>query len=296
MYAPALWVHFNKFGAVIAYIVRYDGGRGQFLFEAVEKEDKFMAHNYQSLGVATCVVDGVTKDNLKEVGRSWRVFGGNPSSYVNCNMVWVSSQQIPAPLEQLEALNMSIFNFYSWSQEEIRRFAFSFNKGEKAEFIADVERSTPKHRVAPNAAMDFELALRIKMYYFGSSARWVFGMAMTTAMDDIQRQLEKVQDASKLQAGLSGSRGDAAVNHLIAMYKCNNPEKPREFRIGSDFVVESLSETVGLNAIRAMYASSWVRKNPSVHGFVFEWDILTRLRNFKTLSVFDSARRAYGQQ
>jgi hypothetical protein len=34
-----------------------------------------------------------------------------------------------------------------------------------------------------------------------------------------------------------------------------------------------------------MYGSHWEISNPSVHGFVFEWDILTRLQKFKHLTL-----------
>ena len=83
--------------------------------------------------------------------------------------------------------------------------------------------------------------------------------------------LSKVQDAKLIQAGLAGARGVTAVNRIIAMYASDNPEKLRLFKIA--------------RAIRVMYSSHWVQDNPSVHGFVFEWDILTRLEKRKSLTL-----------
>jgi hypothetical protein len=44
---------------------------------------------------------------------------------------------------------------------------------------------------------------------------------------------------------------------------------------------------LGLEAIKVMYSSHWVQHNPSVHGLVFEWDILTRLDKLKQLHLSD---------
>jgi hypothetical protein len=51
--------------------------------------------------------------------------------------------------------------------------------------------------------------------------------------------------------------------------------------------MEQLSENLGLEAIKVMYSSHWVQHNPSVHGLVFEWDILTRLDKLKQLHLTD---------
>ena len=48
-----------------------------------------------------------------------------------------------------------------------------------------------------------------------------------------------------------------------------------------------MSREVGLAAIRVMYSSRWVQSNPSVHGFVFEWDLLTRLEKEQTLALIN---------
>jgi len=284
--STALWFHFNKLGAHFATIVRLINAN--LSFEVVEDDDKFRARNYLALHTQTCVVDGVTKDNLKEAGESWKMFGGNALLYAECHMIWVSSQSLAVPLEHLQTLNMTRFLFFSWSEDEIHQFAKSFHDGKKNAFIQEVVSATPPSRLATAAIVDFDLALEIKMYYCGCSARWMFGMRMEEAIDDIETYLEKVQDSRSLLYGLSGSRAVAAVNHLIAMYQSNDPEKKGDFRIASKFIMERLSHMVGLEVIRAMYTSGWVQGNPSVHGFVFEWDIITRLNKFKSLTVVDS--------
>jgi hypothetical protein len=69
------------------------------------------------------------------------------------------------------------------------------------------------------------------------------------------------------------------------MYQSDDAEKMGDFRIASKFIMERLSHMFGLELIRAMYASSWVKTNPSVHDFVFRLDILTRLTPFKSLTL-----------
>ncbi|KAL3915119.1 MAG: hypothetical protein SGILL_005796, partial [Bacillariaceae sp.] len=125
------------------------------------------------------------------------------------------------------------------------------------------------------------------MYFCGCSARWIFGMNLKDALEDIENHLAKVENAQLLQNGLAGVRGVTAVNHVIAMYPSDSSDRLGLFRIASSFMIEKISETVGLEAIRAMYSSHWVQNNPSVHGFVFEWDIITRLQKHNSFTLTD---------
>lgn len=108
------------------------------------------------------------------------------------------------------------------------------------------------------------------------------------SIDDINLHVEKVDDMRTLQCGLSGLRSVTAVNHLVAVCSSDNPDIKCDFRIASDYIMEHLSNQVGLEAIRVMYASSWPSNNPSVHDFIFEWDILTRLSTSQGLAVADA--------
>lgn len=139
--------------------------------------------------------------------------------------------------------------------------------------------------------VDFNQAVRIKMHYFGCSARYMFGMAMDLARDDVDEFLTAVDNAEKVQQGLAGARSEAAVNHIIAMHPGSNGRPV--FSLAAHYMVKVLSEKFGLKAIRAMYRSRWIQKNPSLHGFVFEWDLLTRLQNKIELVL---TRRAVGDE
>ena len=102
-------------------------------------------------------------------------------------------------------------------------------------------------------------------------------MEMEEALKELSRFVEAIDDVKILKAGLIGSRSKRAVNHVIAMDRSATRERSGTFKIASTFITETLSSELGLEAIRVMYASRWVKSNPSVHGFVFQWDILMRL-------------------
>ena len=107
---------------------------------------------------------------------------------------------------------------------------------------------------------------------------------MKKALRDPKNSLGKVQSTDKIQAGLTGHRSAVAVNHIIAMYPTATPLQNDSFSLASEYIGRHLSREVGLAAIRVMYSSRWVQCNLSVHGFVFEWDLLTRLEKEQTLT------------
>ena len=204
-HSTALWFHFNKLGDNIATIIRFQDDN--FSFESVEEDDKFRARDYRKLGVQTCVVDGVTKDNLEKAGGSWRVFGGSSRSHPNRHMVWVSNQSLAIPIEHLDAANMTSFSFFSWSKEQVKQCAGAFSDQEKQLFVQDVVSATPQNRLEPGVVVDFDLALEIKMYYCGCSARWLFGYSMERAIQDIHAHLAKVED---LEQAISVAKANGA--------------------------------------------------------------------------------------
>lgn len=281
----ALWVHFTKLGYMLAVVIERTE-EGRLVFNKVLRKDPFDDHEVQK-AVRVCVVDGVTAANKDKAGESWYVFGMDPSVYANCHMIWVSSQQLVIPGEHLAVVKMERHLCFSWGKDEIIAYAATFDAETRSKYVKDIVSGLPSRRLTPGESIDFDQAIAIKLHYCGCSARWMFGMSMEEAIADIELHLSKVQDAKLIQAGLSGARGLTAVNHIIATYASDDPERLGLFSIASNFIMERVSETVGLEAIRVMYSSHWVNNNPAVHGFVFEWDILTRLEKFKSLTLTD---------
>lgn len=284
----ALWCHFTKFRFLVVVVINR-GDDGTLTFKRIEARDDPFANVYDAdENIKLCVVDGVTLDNIEMAGKSWRSFGFDSSVYKHCHMIWVSSQQLVLPREHLMAVNMKYHSLYSWTETEINEYAATFDDEMKQTLVQDVIAGLPDNRSLPEATIDFDQACAIKMYFCGCSARWMFGMSLKDALEDIEIHLAKVENAQLIQAGLAGVRGATAVNHVIAMYPSDNSDRLGLFTIASSFMMEKISETVGLEAIRVMYSSHWVQNNPSVHGFVFEWDIITQLKTHKSLTLTDA--------
>ena len=281
----ALWCHWTKRGCWVVRVMSR-GDDGTLSFQRIHARNDPFAHVYDDdEKIEICVVDGVTRDNKEMAGKSWRSFGFDSSLYKHCHMIWISSQQLVIPREHLQAVNMKYLSFYSWTETEINEYAATFDDGMKRAFVDEVIDGLPENRSLPWAAIDFDQACTIKKYFCGCSARWMFGMNLKDALQDMELHLAKVTNAQLIQNGLAGVRGVTAVNHLIAMYPSDSSDRLGLFQILSSFMMEKISETVGLEAIRAMYSSHWVQNNPSVHRFVFERDIITRLQKHNSLTL-----------
>ena len=283
----AVWLHFSKLGAHFSLRITR-GTDGQLSFYRILEVEPFTSNDYISSQADICVVDGVTNSNVHAAGKSWRVFGLDARLYRNYRMIWVSSQQVVVGVEHLTQLNMERRTYFSWEEADIRRYASTFSPTRQAEFKDDVVAGMSSSiRLEQNEAITFEQALNIKIHFCGCSARWMFGTTMKKALEDIHTHIAAIDNAQMIQSGLSGSRSEFAVNHIIAMSEVLDQDVVGVFKIASSYIMEKLSDKVGLAAIRVMYSSSWVQNNPSVHGFVFEWDILTRLGKFKKLDITD---------
>lgn len=233
------------------------GEDGEFIFEEMEQEDPLGYIHYTDLEIDVCVVDGVTADNRERAGDSWLVFGLRTRTYMNCHMIWVSSQQLEIPIEHLEAQNMEGHSVFSWTKEETIAFAATFSPEEKKQFIEDVTSGVSANRLTPGAAVSFDQAVAINMHYCGCSARWRFGRMNTEkAIKNLIAHLSKVgNDAKLVESGLVDSRVLTAVNHVIAVYESADPERLGVLKIASPFIVERLSDHLGLEVIQIMYLS-----------------------------------------
>jgi hypothetical protein len=116
-------------------------------------------------------------------------------------MIWVSDQSLFIARQHLRVLNMTSFDFFSWSEDEIVQFATSFDDAEKDAFLHDVVSATTPRRLSPGTIVDFDLALEIKMYYFGCLAKWMFGMSMQEAIRDVDFHIRNVEDWHSLRRG-----------------------------------------------------------------------------------------------
>jgi len=221
---------------------------------------------------------------LEIAGKTWKVFGHVVARLLRTkHMIWVSSQQVVIPGEELQFSNTQECAFLSWQRTDIDAFAATYSFPEKESFRLDAQLLLQSRNFGGETILNsFDEAVELKFWLFGGSARWIFGMGTKAALEDLDRYISKVDDAEKLNAGLQGIRGELAVNHVVGQYDDGVIE------LISEYVVETIAKRVGLKAISVMYNSPWVRNNPSVHGFVFEWDIFVQVETKKQLNLKDS--------
>jgi hypothetical protein len=219
-----------------------------------------------------CVMDGVRQNNHQKVNDLCDELEYD-------QMVWVSCQQIVIPQEILLELGWLEIPCSSWTREEIDAYVGVMSAQEKAAIVADFKGEMAGRIDDRDYSM--EEVVEIKSWFFGGSARYMFGLTMARALEDMESHVGKINDVEQVFRGLTGSRGPLSVNHIISHF----PDADDEFGLLSPYVIELLSTKVGFAAIKMFYRSSWVRGNPSVHGFVFEWDLFTQIKQYGELGL-----------
>ena len=254
-----LWCHFRATGTSTYVIISLQGEELQF----VPSKPRGLA----TFGkFAICVMDGVRQSNLEKVN-------GLCDELDYDQTVWVSSQQIVITEETLIELGWVEVSFSSWTSDEINAYAAAMGEPTKAELVADF-KDAMADRLDDGRDYSFEDVVGIKTWFFGGSARYMFGLRMEQALRDLKKHVAKINDVELIFRGLTGSCGLLSVNHLISHF----PGTEKEFGLISPYVIELLSEKIGFAAIKMFYRSSWVQANPSIHGFVFEWDLFTQIK------------------
>jgi len=262
----ALWCHFRSSGSS-TYLVITLGAIKELEFNFVKPSKLLEEERFE-----ICVMDGVRQDNHQKVNDMCDELEYD-------QMVWVSSQQIVIPQETLNELGWLEFPCSSWSREEIDAYVGAMSVQVKADIVADFKNAMAGRIDDRDYSM--EEVVDIKFWFFGGSARYMFGLTMEESLKDMARHVNKINDVEQVFRGLTGSRGPLSVNHIISHF----PGTEDEFQLLSPYVIELLSNKVGFAAIKMFYRSSWVRENPSVHGFVFEWDLFTQIKQYGQLAL-----------
>lgn len=263
----SLWCHFRASGAPSTYLVIAIDDDQDLRFKPVKrpnlsKEEKF----------AVCVIDGVRQENKGKVNEICEELEYD-------QMVWVTSQQIVIHEEILEELAWEEFFCSSWTRREIDSYVAVMSKEGKAVILEDFHQAMAARIDDRDYSVDE--VIDIKYWFFGGSARYMFGMKMARALVDIEKAVHKINDVEQVFRGLTGSLGPLAVDHIISHF----PDVDLKFGLLSSHVIELLSTKVGFAAITMLYRTTWVQENPSVHGFVFEWDLFTQIKQYKKLAL-----------
>jgi hypothetical protein len=127
-------------------------------------------------------------------------------------MIFVTSQQVVIPGEELAPTETTKYEFLSWSLKDVLAFTNDMSDNEKHKFSRDFEGLLTKNFSLTNATETFEDVVKAKYWIFGGSARWMFGLTSERAWSDLLDFFAAVYDVEKLQNGLSGDRSHFAVN------------------------------------------------------------------------------------
>ena len=147
-------------------------------------------------------------------------------------MIWVARQLINviSKKDVLRANSMNSFIHFTWSEEDIDLFASSLNSEEQAAFISDVIQGTSpevrraiigQQQVIDGSSCGMKEALAIKKYFFGASARWLFGRKMKDAGRDVMEVLDDIEDGTckDLCTRFYAKGSDPAFDQLISVHK-----------------------------------------------------------------------------
>ena len=259
------WVHFGRLETTSIAIRFVDGAFAFTDIDEVSLPDD----------VSLLVVDGVRQSNsdkAREVSHT--------AFKKRIKVVWVTSQQVSVGGEDLAASRMDLLNHYSWTEGEASSFLSLLPQN-----IQDQLRTDMNQALASTFATAAE-ALAAKFFHFGGSARWLFSMNFAEAYQDLSFYADSIANADLVHRGLMGERSNLAMNHITAEYPPGlGVWTLPKYEIASKFLVKLIALKVGVSAIVAMYNSKWVRSNPSVRGFVFEWDVLAQAEHRKSIQV-----------
>jgi hypothetical protein len=187
----AVWYHFSRIQPDTCLLIRpttndKNDNTVSILPTCDDNPFKFVGNTYAGR-VKHCVVDGLLQENLPKIKESWYVFGKSVrvKQMKSCHMIFVTSQQVVIPGEELAATETTKYEFLSWSLEDVLAFTNDMSDNEKHEFSHDFEGLLTKNFSLANAIEKFEDIIKAKYWIFGGSACWMFGLTSERAWSDL---------------------------------------------------------------------------------------------------------------
>lgn len=172
-------------------------------------------------------------------------------------------------------LNFDIpFQMLSWEKEEYER---AIRRGI---VITDVNDNTGEQFVDARGELTRRCQDRLdkKFYLAGLSMRFM-QMSTEKLVEYLQRCLQEVENFSTVLQGLTGFRTSNYVHSLMGV----RAEDPKKSCVVSKYVLVAMSDRASLQFVTEARAT--LPNNPSWQGWVFELEVLVRLRRNKCLCV-----------
>eukprot|EP01033_Poteriospumella_lacustris_P014189 gene14189-biopygen6438 len=167
-----------------------------------------------------------------------------------------------------------LFKMLSWEKEEYER---AIRRGI---VITDVNDNTGEQFVDARGELTRLCQDRLdkKFYLAGLSMRFM-QMSTEKLVEYLQRCLQEVENFSTVLQGLTGFRTSNYVHSLMGV----RAEDPKKSCVVSKYVLVAMSDRASLQFVTEARAT--LPNNPSWQGWVFELEVLVRLRRNKCLCV-----------
>ena len=150
--------------------------------------------------VAIVVADGIRTEILREVTKDLQGFRSG-------KQVYVTSQQVVIPEEHLMEQNMVEFYDSSWTKSDVEDYASKMDAARRNQLLTDYQGTTSQN-------CTFNECIESKYWYFGGSAKYMFGMTMQRALKDLEKLASAVPNAEMV---LNGCRGREVCPRLITL-------------------------------------------------------------------------------
>jgi len=140
----------------------------------------------------------------------------------------------------------------------------------------------PKRRRESVTEEEINDLIEQKYFYAGGSARWMFTMNVPALKRVIQDHIERVTNFEEVYNGFHGLRCPT-TNHLVISLRDGSStgmEMRRNFV--SKYVAGMLFENCKVNAFELAYSLARENKNPSVRGWIQEFDLIDQIKERKS--------------
>jgi len=262
------WIHFDTMK------IRYCAFQNGVLMRQSFTNEEDVIFSIVKSQSDVLIIDGLVSSNktISDIARIYREAYEWKNSTPTRKLIFISSLQ--AIIIKTEDATFTRHFVPSWKLEDYQN-AFSDDS-----FL-------DSHLEFLSGDSDAELADNILNKYFlaGGSARWMLGFTPAKVVEDAMLHVNKGWDIKDLVAGLTGTRSNLAVNHLL-----QSIDKEESVFLVSEFVTRLLTEKCALEFLKVAINCP-LAKNPSFDGWIMEADFLLQIRlsekQMRSISLLD---------
>jgi hypothetical protein len=282
------WIHLSRVSVPLCVRLEGDLKRSckikdfyiQELFEILNEVDNSKQHIVFIDGYA---LNGDNHNNVQKICNLWLENNlAKRRLVVVCSM----SSRYKAKPEEDMLLNLEEFMVYSWKEQEY------FDAVKNEEFFNNVKHVLDAHVSTDDSFATPEELVRTKLYYAGTSARWMFLFPTMTVMKQTDISLGSVSDILLYIKGQVGDQSNNVINRLFSLNQVKHCSYRRKVSIVSRYASCMLAIMAGPELIRNLAEAANFDGNPSMDGWMFEMWFFSSLRH-SGVDLFDKNNRLF---